>query len=71
MSLFKKSAPAVSPNLAALRARETELMGHQRALEAEHLDTADIERSHQLLGEINDLNAQIGVLRERIAEFPS
>lgn len=70
MSLFKKRAPEISPDLAALQLRETELLARQRALESQHLDTSDIERSNQLLDEINDLNARIGVLRDRIAEFP-
>ncbi len=71
MSLFKKRAPEVPPDLAALSLREQELITRQHSLEAEHLETSDIERSNQLLEEINGLNAQIGVLRERIAEFPS
>lgn len=71
MSWFKKSEPATPPDLAALRAREQELLAKQHALEAEHLDAEDIERSNQLLEEINDLNAQVGVLRDRIGEFPS
>ena len=71
MSWFKKPVPAVPPDLAALRARERELVAQQRALEAEHLDTADIERSNQLLNKINDLSARIGVLRDRIREFPN
>ena len=74
MSFFKKNAspnPAIPPDLASLRAREQELVARQRALEAEHLDTEDIERSNQLLQEINDLNARIGVLRGQINEFPN
>ncbi len=71
MSWFKKNEPAVPPDLAALHLREQELVAQQRALEAEHLDTSDIERSDSLLAEINDLNARIGVLRDKISEFPS
>lgn len=71
MSWFKKQAPATPPDLAALRAREQELVAQQRALEAEHLETEDIERGKELLSEINDLNARIGVLRDNINEFPS
>lgn len=70
MAWFKKNEPAVPPDLAALLLREQELVVQQHALEAEHLDTEDIERSAQLLEEINDLNARIGVLRDRIGEFP-
>ena len=70
MSWFKKRAPEVPPDLAALRAREAELVAQQRALEAEFLDTSDIERSNEITAEINDLNARIGVLRDRINEFP-
>ena len=70
MSWFKKHAPEVPPDLAALRAREAELVAQQRALEAEFLDTSDIERSNEITTRINDLNARIGVLRDRINEFP-
>jgi len=68
---FKKSQPAERPSLVALRLRETELVARQRALEAQHLDEFDLERSNQLMDEINDLNAQIGVLRDKINEFSS
>ena len=70
MSWFKKSAPEVPPDLLALRAREAELVAQQRALESEFLDTSDIERSNEITAQINDLNARIGVLRDRINEFP-
>ena len=71
MSWFKKQAPAVPPDLAALRAREQELVAQQRALESEFLDTSDIERSDEITAEIDDLNARIGVLRGQISEFPN
>ena len=71
MSLFSKPQPAERPDLAALCLREQEVSARQRALEAQHLDEFDIERSQQLLDEINDLNAQIGVVRDKIGEFPS
>ena len=71
MPLFHKKEPLQRPDLAALRLREQELVARQRALEAQHLDEFDLERSNELLDEINDLNAQIGVLRDRINEFPS
>lgn len=70
MNLFKKQAPAVPPDLLALRAREQELIAKQRALESEFLDTSDIERSNEITAEINNLNARIGVLRDAIKEFP-
>ena len=70
MAWFKKSAPATPPELAALRLREQELLAKQRALESEFLDTSDIERSNEITAEINDLNARIGVLRDKINEFP-
>lgn len=71
MSLFPKPQLATRPDLAALQLREQELLVKQRALEAQHLDEFDIERSNELLAQINDLNAQIGVLRDKISEFPS
>ena len=70
MSWFKKQEDATPPDLAALRLRETELVARQRALEAEHLESSDLERSEQMLQEINDLNARIGVLRGQIEDFP-
>lgn len=70
MAFFKKQSPEVPPDLAALQLRETELVVRQRALEAQHLDCEDIEQSERLLGEINDLNARIGVLRDQIEDFP-
>ncbi len=71
MSLFKKKAPVEQrPDLVALRLREAELVAQQRALESEFLDTEDIERSNEITAEINDLNARIGVLRDKIGEFP-
>ena len=70
MSWFKKEAPAIAPDLAALRAREQELVARQRALESEFLDTSDIERGNEITAEINDLNARIGVLRGQIEDFP-
>ena len=71
MSLFKKRQPEVPPDLAALRSREQQLVASREALESEHLETTDIERSQRLLDEINDLNAQIGALRDKIDEFPT
>ncbi len=71
MSLFKKRTPEERPDLVALRLREQELVAQQRALESEHLDAEDIERSNELMEEINDLNARIGVLRDKIGEFPA
>lgn len=71
MSLFKKKAPVEQrPDLTALRLREQELVAQQRALEAQHLDCEDIDRSNELLEEINALNARIGVVRDKIGEFP-
>ena len=70
MSLFKKKPSAERPDLVALRLREQELIAKQRALESEFLDTEDIERSNEITAEINDLNARIGVLSDKIGEFP-
>ena len=70
MAFFKKRAPEVPPDLAALRAREAELVAQQRALESELLDTPDLRESNQILREINELNARIGVLRGQIEDFP-
>lgn len=70
MSIFKKKAPLEErPDLVALRLREQELVARQRALESEFLDTSDIERSNEITAEIDDLNARIGVLRDKIGEF--
>ena len=70
MSIFKRHAPATPPDLLVLRAREAQLVARQRALESELLDTPDQLDCNEILREINDLNAQIGVLRDAIKEFP-
>ena len=68
MALFKKRGAQEDARLTALRAREAELVARQRALEAQHLESFDIEESERMLGEINDLNAQIGVVRDEISD---
>ena len=70
VALFKKRAPAVPPDLAALRLREQELVARQSALEAEYLDTPDPHDGNQILRKVDELNAQIGVVRDAIKEFP-
>ena len=71
MSLFKKRQPEENPQLAALRAREKELVLKQVTLQSEYLDTPDPRDANQILREIDDLNAQIGVVRHEIEEFPT
>ena len=71
MPFFKKHEPETDPQLAALRAREAELVAKQMALEAEYLDTPDPRDGNQILREIDALNAQIGVVRAQINEFPA
>lgn len=66
--IFKKQPPQEDPHLVALRQREAELLEKQRALESEMLDTPDPRESNEILREINELNAKIGVLRAEIKE---
>ena len=61
--------PPENPQLAQLRRAERELIEKRVALEAELLETPDPRDSNQILREIDDLNAQIGVTRDQIKEL--
>ena len=58
------------PDLAALRAREAELVAQRARLESSSWSGEDIVESARLLDEINELNARIGVVRDAVKEFP-